>query len=394
MFAILVIPLYWSLNWLTRGRLLEVTALNPLICLLLLMVVVSLFSTFDLQFSLNKVSGVLLGAFVFWGLNQFIQSERRLRLSIAGFFAGGIVLSIVAILGTAWWAKFPIMSRIVAFFPTRLRGLPGAEEGFNPNAVGGAIVLVLPLVVALIMFQVRQRRDGESQPTISIIVLTFVLIVIGGILLLSQSRGAWMAFVGAAILLMVQNGGRLRLAAIYASAAVLLAALYFILWRDFSGGLGAGLMVGGETTLSARVEIWTRAIYGIQDFPFTGMGMNGFRKVIHVLYPLFVLAPGTDIAHAHNQFLQVALDLGIPGLVAYSALLAATIVMGVRIWMRSGIGWVRAAAQGLVSGILAQQVFGITDAIALGSKVGIFWWIALGLIAGMYRLTFSSRTPL
>jgi len=61
--------------------------------------------------------------------------------------------------------------------------------------------------------------------------------------------------------------------------------------------------------------------------------------------------------------------------------------MGIQVWRRSKDHCIGASAQGLVCGILAQQVFGITDAIPLGAKVGIFFWIVVGILAAMYRLT-------
>ncbi|MBU4225932.1 MAG: O-antigen ligase family protein [Chloroflexi bacterium] len=80
------------------------------------------------------------------------------------------------------------------------------------------------------------------------------------------------------------------------------------------------------------MEVWSRAIYGIQDFPFTGMGVNAFRKVVPVLYPLFTVSPDVDIGHAHNEFLQAGLDLGIPGLIAFSALYIGVFWMLADIW--------------------------------------------------------------
>jgi putative inorganic carbon (HCO3(-)) transporter len=85
--------------------------------------------------------------------------------------------------------------------------------------------------------------------------------------------------------------------------------------------------VVGAITLEDRVEIWSRALYAIQDFPFTGCGLGAFRRVVPILYPFFTVPPDTDIAHAHNIFLQTALDLGIPGLVAYLALLGSALVV-------------------------------------------------------------------
>jgi putative inorganic carbon (HCO3(-)) transporter len=148
-----------------------------------------------------------------------------------------------------------------------------------------------------------------------------------------------------------------------------------------------GVTTGVGSSIDGRLEVWNRAIYGISDFPFTGMGMNTFRKVVHVLYPLFLASPDTDIAHCHNQLLQTALDLGIPGLVAYAALLATAITMGIIVWRKSQDVYFRFAAQGILCGLVAQQVFGISDAIALGAKTGIFFWVAIGILAAMFRLT-------
>jgi putative inorganic carbon (HCO3(-)) transporter len=147
---------------------------------------------------------------------------------------------------------------------------------------------------------------------------------------------------------------------------------------------------GGTTfslnTLASRVEIWSRALYGIEDFPITGMGMNTFREVVHVLYPLFMIPPGVDFAHAHNHMLQAAIDLGIPGLIAYLSLWLISAVMLHSIWSRA-TGWEdRLWVLGLGGGLLGYFVYGLTDAVALGAKPGFLWWMMLGLIVGLYKL--------
>ncbi|MDD5468994.1 MAG: O-antigen ligase family protein, partial [Anaerolineales bacterium] len=138
-------------------------------------------------------------------------------------------------------------------------------------------------------------------------------------------------------------------------------------------------------TFEGRLELWSRAIYGIQDFPFTGMGMNTFRKVVSALYPLFTISPESDIAHAHNEFLQAALDLGIPGLVAFLALYIGAFWMLVNIWRNvPTFNLQRATVLGLGGGMLAHLLYGLTDAVALGAKPGVLFWMLLGLIAGLH----------
>jgi putative inorganic carbon (HCO3(-)) transporter len=166
------------------------------------------------------------------------------------------------------------------------------------------------------------------------------------------------------------------------------------------------------------MEIWSRAIYGIQDFPFTGMGMNTFRKIVPVLYPLFIISPATDIGHAHNEFLQAALDLGIPGVIAFISLYVVAFWMLIRIWMFGRVGaqsifngnaaldsrlapmgkpstldlsplgdirLVKIALLGLGGGLFAHMIWGMTDAMALGARPAFLLWIVLGLISGLHQ---------
>ena len=83
-----------------------------------------------------------------------------------------------------------------------------------------------------------------------------------------------------------------------------------------------------------RLEIWSRALYMLQDFPFTGIGMGAFRQVANLLYPFFLAGPDAEIPHAHNIFLQVGVDLGLPGLIAWLALLILVCVCAWLVYRR------------------------------------------------------------
>jgi putative inorganic carbon (hco3(-)) transporter len=118
------------------------------------------------------------------------------------------------------------------------------------------------------------------------------------------------------------------------------------------------------------------------------MGMNTFRKVMPVRYPLFPppVFPGADLAHAHNNLLQAALDLGIPGLVAYASLWLVASVLLVRVYRRSGHRVYRTIACGLGAGLVAHFVFGMADAIPLGSKLGVVFWLTLALTVALHHV--------
>ena len=377
-----LLPLMFVIHLIARKRIVERSPANAPLVFLLLMVLVSLYATYDISFSLPKIAGTVLGAAIFFAIINSVSSSRALALLLAAFILGSIGLSIMGLLGTQWIYKVPVLGSITAHLPMRIKGLPGAEEGFHPNAVAGGLILFLPLQVALLLSAWRSRLKKRV-----VLLVLGPLVINGGVLILTQSRGGWFGLAIGMLLLFawMYRPGR------WAALAVFLAGTVIVLWLG-PRKVGDELMASiGSTSsvvpsIEGRLEVWNRALYGIADFPFTGMGMNTFRKVVHVLYPLFLTSPDTDIASCHNQLLQTALDLGIPGLVAYVALLAAAVSMGFQVWRHSEHRWMQASAQGLVCGILAQQVFGITDSIPLGAKVGIFFWVALGILAAMYRL--------
>jgi len=204
-----------------------------------------------------------------------------------------------------------------------------------------------------------------------------------GTLVLTQSRGGIIGMAAGILLLLLMAGRRWRLIACGMAAVVVIVVVWLGPARVWDAVSNEGTAL---TTLAGRMEVWSRALYGIQDFPFTGMGMNTFRRIVPVLYPLFIVSPDVDIAHAHNHLLQAALDLGIPGLIAYLALWLLAVVMIVQIWRsRAHVGQ-RVLALGISAGLLAYFIYGLTDVVTLGSKPGVVWWWLLALLTADWRL--------
>ncbi|HMD88906.1 MAG TPA: O-antigen ligase family protein, partial [Anaerolineaceae bacterium] len=287
--------------------------------------------------------------------------------------------------------------------------LPGAPEGFHPNEVGGALVWVLPVVVIfglawLIRFGTMNKMIGWGWIIVILFLVTGIALLMGVVLVLSQSRSAFiglgLAFI-AALFFALPLPGRW---AYMILLAVGISAVLVIFWpvdlSKLAGLLGTSEVQSSAfslSTLDLRFEIWSRAIYGIQDFPITGMGMNTFRYVVNVLYPLFSVAPDYDIGHAHNEFLQAALDLGIPGLIAFIGIYISAFWMLIDGWKRLGkadkdllqankpaVVLTKTLALGLGTGLTAHLIYGLTDAVALGAKPGLLYWMLLGLIVGWF----------
>ncbi len=428
--VLFVVPGLWIVAWLAGREPLPRTPLNAALLLMFCMVLVSLWATYDVAFSLPKISGIVLGLGIFFAFAREGQTPRGWWLGFLLFLGIGFGIAVVGMLGTHWITKISLLTPIVSRLSLRITGLPGAEEGFHPNYVAGALLWVIPSFLTfswLLLTRVKDVRGllGRGK-TNAVIVLTIgATLWTIAIFILTQSRGGYIALaltLPVLILIALPRRWRWYSLAILALLAIILGVLLASHWEAVRIWV-AGSELAADPALSinslvGRLEIWSRAIYGIQDFPFTGMGMNTFRKVVPVLYPLFNISPEVDIGHAHNEFLQAALDLGIPGLIAFLALYIGAFWMLIRTWQSARLnahtassgrraavpltkpdGWfsvmgaspfadarlVQIVVLGLGGSLVAHMLWGLTDAMALGARPAFPFWVILGLISGLHQ---------
>jgi putative inorganic carbon (HCO3(-)) transporter len=92
-----------------------------------------------------------------------------------------------------------------------------------------------------------------------------------------------------------------------------------------------------------------------------------------------MIGPDVQIGHAHNLFLQVGIDLGLPGLIAFLALLINTFTLLARALQRreAALDW--ALAAGSAGGLTAMLVNGIFDAPVWGTRPAFVPWLLVAL---------------
>ena len=141
----------------------------------------------------------------------------------------------------------------------------------------------------------------------------------------------------------------------------------------------------GQRTLTDRSNVWRQGVDQVRTSPWFGIGLNEFRHVIQ---------PGPDgrsEAHAHNIFLQTTLDVGFVGLFAYVSLLLYLLVRADQAVRGPALSAGRIGAAAGLS-LAAAHFFGMADAIALGARVGLFQWLASGLILASWQTQRSTAS--
>jgi len=383
--------LVWIARWWITGKLAPATPLDVPILGILMMLPVSLYASTDWSLSLPKLYGILLGVAIFYAIVNAIDTILKLNFAIAGLILLSMAVSGLGLVGADWLSnKLFSMQQVYKLLPRLIQAVPRSiAGGIHPNIIGGALAFFIPLLASLLwdrmeftalQFVTNARLAGILRAAFRPILL-FSLALTSFTLLLTQSRGSIVGVVAGLFALALWHDRR----ALWAIPLAVLGLLVMVqVWG--SGDLAqfvSRMDTTGGGTFPGRLEIWQRAISMIQDFPFTGVGIGTFDPVAHILYPFFLAGPDVQIPHAHNMFLEVAVDLGIPGLVLYAALLSGFALSAWKAY-QAGTGLLRTLIVGLVCGMLAHQVFGIMDAFMLGTKLGAVMWAFIGLVTALY----------
>lgn len=252
------------------------------------------------------------------------------------------------------------------------------------NVLGGSLAVLALLPIAL-LFGALQLRGSRAAAALT---GACSAVMLSG-LAYTQSRGAWLALGVALVVMLCFLVRPARFVALGACAVSLLAAI--------TGALGplVDRLLQADGDLAVRSEIWSRAAQLISDFPLTGSGMGSFRVVVPRLYP-YLVSDHSRVHHAHNLYLQVASDLGLPGLAAFLALLVAllTVAFGAcRACRLPGVGvpgMLRWVALGSTAGLCALLGQGLVDAVTWTTRPAFLSWAVLGLVVAS-GLTYEQK---
>jgi len=190
----------------------------------------------------------------------------------------------------------------------------------QPNPYGGYLGLTLPLAVSL-TFDLRAWLGRLAA------LAALLLMVVA--LAMSWSRGAWLGFAAAMLVIRV---ARSRWTAILAGVAMGFLVLTLVLSSAHPlppilaqrfAGLSAYFTLPNVTTaevteanyaLIERLAHWQAALRMWADHPWLGVGIGNYA----VVYPAYALSHWPEpLGHAHNYYLNIGAETGLVGLVFY-----------------------------------------------------------------------------
>lgn len=342
---------------------------------------------------------VCLGAINFCAAGGRWPSRHSIKPHVAwataGFLVVGAALGGLGLLAMHANDKLPVVGDLARRLAATLGGLGGLGQGLNPNRVAGTVLLMFAPATVLMLAPQRDARIAPAAWWLGRIGLLGLALFFGGVLLLSQSRTGLLAVTLGTLLAWLLAGRR---GWVLLGLAVLLAVAVWSVFgpqqvlevitikRDAAAQTSGGVLevVATDEAMAGRRMIWARAWRGVLDAPLTGVGLGAFHLLAQQPYPALPnYTPDPDTTHAHNLALQTALDVGIPGLLAYAAVVVLAGVTGVRLLLHSAAdSAARLWAAGMVGALLAFLIFNTFDAVTLGARPAVTHWLLLGLVLG------------
>jgi O-antigen ligase len=398
--ALLLLP--FVLRLLILGRLTTPTLVNVPIALLLLLMVGTCWVTPSWRYTWPEMVRMLWGIALFLAVVNWLnpwpvtgdalagaQGQWSVRLIIATvvFLGLGLALTTIGLLGMQPTYKIEHLGLLLQWLPKlHINGI----DGFNSNRVAGIMVLFAPLAFALAIGPLRLRRRSWLLWFLVKIPATLLVLYFSVSLLLTQTRGAWLAFACAVVLILSLLGRRgwllLALVAIMAAAGLYAYGPSRLLQQLTVHDPRASAQVAAyqDRNLSARFILWQRALHGLADAPFTGMGLAAFEAVSQEPYPQVKgYTPDADMTHVHNLILQAGVDFGVPGVIALVSLFILTgRLLVIMIRRTHSPSLLHTWSLGICGSFVAFFVYNMANATTLGSAPAFAVWYLLGICVG------------
>jgi putative inorganic carbon (HCO3(-)) transporter len=366
----------WVWVGLTTGYWGRTTPVDWSLLVWLLLIPVTLAITPDLKLTTQFLGYFLAQLLAIYGVATWVRSQYRLYLTAWGLLLIGTLLALLTPLLVQQTQK---IFRLPAAFST-IHFL--SELSVNPNVMSGTLVILLPLGVALTINQF-QNSSGWMRKVVAVSSSVLIGAAIGVI----QSRGAYLALAIALLMLFCFISRRVALFTLV--SLILAVGLAIVVILVFNQAKLETLSLQG---VDERLEIWSRAIASIADFPITGIGFGTFTLVTTQIYPFFLINTSNGVPpHAHNLFLQVGVDLGVGGLISYIALLLNIVAFNVVHWQQKPYNWI---VLGSLASLSAFLVYGLTDAISWGTRPAFLGWAVLGLLLAGNLLKTETKTQI
>lgn len=202
-------------------------------------------------------------------------------------------------------------------------------------------------------------------------------------MVLSFSRGGYLAMAAVAVALVASHRRRWLLLAAGAVASAALMAITPVRHRV----LTELDLTNGHNTLVGRFHLWSVTLQMLRDHPVFGGGLSGFSTVIG---PYWNPTNIDRFTYPHNIVLNSWTETGVLGVLAFAWIIIVGFVRAWRGWRHAPSDW-KVVHLGVLLALLAVVVHGLVDVPYWKNDLSLEFWALLSISFATAALAVSSR---
>lgn len=308
-------------------------------------------------------------------LREHIFPNPALTLYTASMLLFPLCMILIDTLERLQWALLSVIGGYAwasAYVIREWQAGSGMSSGYRPGwIVGDANYFATAAIVAIILGFVLMQ--GDRPRWVKLYCLACTVVTLLGVTLCA-SRGGFLGLLLASILMVCGTKHRVRnlalLAILILPLAVLLpmSPLHRLLHPNYSA------------TESEQYHEFARAAgyHMIEAHPLAGVGLGEFKAMM----PTYLSVQLPEYTLAHNMFIEVAAELGVPALLCFIGVFAATYFGLGRVRKSETAPLVRDAALALQAGIVGLMLAGCF----VSAEYQKTTWVGLALAASVLVL--------
>ena len=358
-----------------------------------------IFSQFPMESFTAFIGKVLEGYCLYVCFVDCIKTRRHLKKIIV---AAVLTLLLIAIDGIA---QFFLGFDLLRHRPIFARRASATLR--HANDLGAYLITFIPIVFAILLLPLQRGSSlikewnkgflgtDVASKVISGFTFCLTLVCLG----LTFSRGSWVGFLVSIIIF----GSILRR---YLVHILIISLVFLVVFLPFLSKIRDVSFTSDNVTIEreyshidptpenlekmtegerARVAIahrlnlgmgrfgfWEEATALIKKYPLTGSGLNTYSKLENM--------------YAHNCYLQMGAEIGIPGLLAFLVMVGVVFLRALRSLAELKDPYWEAMLVAFLSGMAAFLIQSFFDTTLYSVQLGALFWVMVGLIGAVSRV--------
>lgn len=330
---------------------------------LMIVSLISIINSIDYIASIRGIFRLVLYALVYLIFVEELKDRLHIKRIILTMILGGCLASFDAV-----WQIITGRDFIRGHLPIINIGLYRATAGFpNANVLGVYLTPIAPLAFGLSFYYLKGRRR--------LLMFLLGMLILTGIIF-TFSRPAGLAFYISLLFLSIVKKDKMLIFIL----VILLILTPFIApknIKDWAKSVDYNPIV--FMCNADRISIYRNTLNMIRHHPIIGVGLNTF----HQNYFFYKLpepedAKTGDTMYAHNNFLHMAGEIGIPGVLIFIWLLIRLFKVCVYNYKNIRDQYLKILSLSLTVCLIAFLINGLTETSLYYSRVAMIFWYVVG----------------